>query len=148
MKRIELSTGGFTKVDDDDYDFYSHFTWWSDRKGYVVREEDDKTVRLHRLITGCPRGLQVDHKNGDKRDNQQSNLRICTGSQNQHNRGNYASNRSGLKGVGWQKNCAKWRARIQVNGKQINLGSFQNKMDAFSAYKKAAHELHGEFARY
>jgi len=146
MTYIELTNGGRVTVDDEDLEMLSGYTWWSDHKGYAISERKGKAVRMHRLIMGCPSGSQVDHINHDKRDNRKSNLRVCSAAQNQHNRLNYKSNLSGLKGVGWHKATQSWRARIQVEGVQIHLGTFKKKEAAYEAYKNAAKRLHGEFA--
>ena len=47
------------------------------------------------------------------------------------------NNKSGFKGVYWVKKYNKWYANIQVNNKQIWLGSFDELADAISARKKA-----------
>jgi len=38
------------------------------------------------------------------------------------------------------------RAKISVNGKNINLGYFKTEIDAAIAYNEAAIKYHGEFA--
>lgn len=43
-----------------------------------------------------------------------------------------STNTSGYRGV--SKNGSKWRARIQVDGKEKSLGTFDNILDAAKAY--------------
>jgi len=43
-------------------------------------------VLLHRVITGAPKGYDVDHRNHDTLDNRSSNLRIVTRAENHQNR--------------------------------------------------------------
>ena len=93
----------------------------------------------------CPDHLQVDHKDGNGLDNQKENLRICTQSQNLGNRGIMKSNTSGVKGVHWDKNAKKWRARLGMNGKRKCLGLFSNIDEAKNVYIKAAKEFFGEY---
>jgi len=42
---------------------------------------------LHRLIMNPPANMQIDHVNKNKLDNRRINLRVCTHSENQMNRG-------------------------------------------------------------
>jgi len=51
------------------------------------------------------------------------------------NKGLSSQNTSGVKGVGWSKQHNKWRARITVNKKTIELGWFDKKEDAVKARK-------------
>jgi hypothetical protein len=106
---------------------------------------------LARYIMNCPKGMVVDHINGNRLDNRKSNLRICTQFQNTKNRFKSRSNKSGYKGVSFFK--AKyplkkpWVAEIVYNYKRISLGYFYTKEDAAKAYNKKAIELFGEFAK-
>ena len=43
---------------------------------------------------------------------------------------------SKFRGVSWNKNTKKWRATININGKQIHLGLFENELKASEAYNK------------
>lgn len=60
----------------------------------------------------------------------------------------YKCNKSGYHGVIWDLNNNNWRARIGVEGKTLNLGSFTDKQDAIAARKAAEvkynfHSNHG-----
>ena len=88
---------------------------------------------------------EVDHRNGNKLDNRKSNLRICSRSENQMNRGKQKNNTSGFKGVSQIKMNQKWVAYIKVNYKRIYIGCFLKKVDAARAYNMAALKYHGEF---
>ena len=93
----------------------------------------------------------MDHKQTKETlDNRKENLRLATQNQNQHNRKKSSNNTSGFKGVSRNAKCHKhpWRASIMINKKQINLGVFSTAEEASEAYRKAANELHGEFANY
>ena len=46
----------------------------------------------------------------------------------------------------YRKNRKKWTAKISANGKQINIGTFINEIDAAKAYDVYALQLHKEFA--
>ena len=78
------SKGEMFLVDIDKYDLIKDFSWYISSDGYVLSNDNSgdkqKHIFLHRLITGCPVGMVVDHINGAERrfDNRLCNLRICT----------------------------------------------------------------------
>jgi hypothetical protein len=109
-------------------------------RGYGPRE-----VRMHNDILGKKDKLEVDHINRNTLDNRTKNLRFATKSQNQCNRSIQKNNRSGFKGVSFDSKNNKWQAHICFNKKRKNLGRFNTKQEAYSAYCKASAELHGEF---
>ena len=65
------------------------------------------------------------------------------------NRGKTRANAVGVKGVYRARGSIKknYRAQIKANKKTYYLGSFEKTDKAGAAYKKAAKQLHGEFAR-
>ncbi len=118
--------------------------------GYRIITFNGKKHLAHRLIFLMSLGYMpkyVDHINGNKLDNRDTNLRECTAIQNCSNRGTGKNNTSGYKGVTWDKSRNKWKASIKVNYKLRNLGRFISKRDAARAYNAAALELHGLFAK-
>ena len=51
---------------------------------------------------------------------------------------NSRSSRGGLpQGVCWDKQSAKYKAQLSINGRHKNLGLFSNPQDAHTSYKKA-----------
>ena len=88
----------------------------------------------------------IDHVNGDPRDNRLVNLRLATQSQNNGNRRSRHGS-SKFKGVTWHRKCKKWQAQIECDGVAHYLGLFQAEDDASLAYQEAAARLFGEFAR-
>lgn len=95
VEKIPLSgkkgLGLFVLVDRDDYEKVGGKKWHLSSYGYAVRTEYkdgkiSKRLYMHRVIMGCPDGMVVDHKNGNKLDNRKSNLRICTDAENHRNR--------------------------------------------------------------
>ena len=94
---------------------------------------------------GLTDSLMIDHINGDPSDNRLCNLRIATRSQNSMNSKAQYGHSLGVKGIRFYQ--GKYRARITLNKKLIHVGSFNTLEEAKLAYKEAAIELHGEFAR-
>lgn len=151
---IELTQGKVAVIDEADASVISQRKWFACKLGnrfYAmrnVRRPDGSwtTQLMHRALIECPTGFQVDHISGDTLDNRRSNLRIATVSQNQCNRGRQSNNKSGYKGVSWNRRDEVWQARICHLGKQINLGAFDNPQAAHLAYIEAGERLHADFA--
>jgi hypothetical protein len=118
--------------------------------GYVVIRVDDKLHYAHRLawlVThgSVPKG--IDHINGDRGDNRLCNLRLADQRQNLRNKGKQANNRSGYKGVIWERRAGRWRADIRLETKSKMLGYFDTAEDAYAAYVTASRKYFGEFSR-
>ncbi len=158
MKEIPLSGksgyGLFAIVDDEDYEELSKYKWHAFKSRptsatYAIRNPPNKktTRRMHRLIMNPKKGEQVDHINGNGLDNRKSNLRICTNTQNQYNRKLNRRNKTGYKGVHWNKEKCKYRASIRHNKKLVFIGDFNSPIEAAKAYDEKALELFAEFAK-
>lgn len=152
MKKIRLSQGQFTFVDDEGFEELSKYKWSFDGQ-YCAREEKmvnskrGKKVYLHRQIMGYPLGKQIDHINLNKLDNRRENLRICTLEQQILNTNPNKRNKSGFKGVSWNKLRNKWHAQLSIDKKSIYIGYFSTVQEAAKAYNETALKYHGEFAR-
>lgn len=94
---------------------------------------------LHRYLMQATSCQSIDHIDGNKLNNQKSNLRFCTNSQNQANRK--------MKGYSWNLKDKKWRAKITINHKQMHLGSYNTEAEAKEAYNQAKIKYYGDFAR-
>lgn len=93
----------------------------------------------------------IDHKVcGNTLDDRFENLRDIPNGKNILNRGLSKANKSGLKGVFFDKNktVRPWRSKIKFEGKTINIGYYASKEEAHAAYCKKALELHGEYANF
>ena len=54
--------------------------------------------------------------------------------QNRNTRKIMSTNKSGYRGVYWDKNNNKWRTQIRVNGKTIHIGMFIDLIEGAKAY--------------
>lgn len=143
---------GIALIDDADFALVSRYDWCisATRRGTLyairaLRREGVKTTQLmHHLIMGP--GL-VDHVDRDGLNNQRSNLRMATQTQNAGNRISLPGTSSRFKGVCRIKNNGLWRASICINGRTKFLGEYTSEEDAARAYDRAAPGHFGEFAR-
>lgn len=154
MKAIELTKGQVALVDDDDFILLSQYNWYASKNKYTFYAKSDvrrshprRKIYMHRLILNCPPGVEVDHVDGNGLNNQKSNLRMATRSQNLSNRGLVTNNTSGYKGVVWRKDTNKWTAQLATKGRNRSLGCFPTAIDAARAYDEAAKKAFGEFAQ-
>lgn len=148
-------------VDDEDYEEVSKYQW--KRTGLYAHTSvsprqfpGHSHLFMHRLIMKAEPGQLVDHIDGNRLNNSKSNLRLCSLSENSHNRarrdqlrtkknGAVVPYTSRYKGVSGREGA--WSAKISANHKAYHLGTFRTEEDAARAYDDAARRLHGEFAR-
>lgn len=143
MKKIPLTQGKFALVDDEDFERVNQFKWAAQNEHghwYAVR-----VVRMHRFILNAPEAFHVDHVDDDGLNNQGANIRICTPSQNQHNRIKQQGS-SKYKGVTKYIN-GKWRVVVGICGKSTHFGYYEDEREAALVYDRVAVKHFGEFAR-
>jgi len=139
-------------VDTEDEHLLSEYKWRPVRQRYTtyvqahgpVVDGRETNLRLHRLIMSAPPGVHVDHRNHNGLDNQRSNLRLASVSQNHGNTRIRQGGTSRFKGV--YRDRGRWVAGIIEDGARRNLGRFLVEEDAARAYDAAARRIFGEFA--
>jgi hypothetical protein len=101
------------------------------------------SFKMHDLILPTTKAGQfVDHIDRNGLNNQKSNLRHCTHSQNCANR--RSKNSTGFRGVYSRNNG--YEVKIKHQGKMLYLGVYNSIYVAAAAYNQKALELFKEFA--
>lgn len=165
MRIIKTLEGVDVLVDDEDFEYLHLYDLHIDKtNGYVLckikKQYRYKKIglfsgmALHKLLVnpfGKGRHIVVDHKDGNKLDNQKDNLRVCTHHENMWNRNSnktYANKEptSAYKGVVWQKQLSVWQCHItsEANTKEF-LGLYTNEIAAANMYNHFTKDLAGEF---
>ena len=101
------------------------------RSRLALYDKEKKSLVTFLTYVGLEGWDHIDYNN--TLDNRKSNLRPATTTEQAQNKGMYANNTSGIKGVGWDKLHQKWKAYIGINRKTIHLGLFTDKDDAIKA---------------
>jgi hypothetical protein len=102
-------------------------------------------VYLHRWIMRAPKGLDVDHINGDRLDNRRENLQLCTRGQNMMKSRKRRGTRSRYRGVSWNAGKQRWQAQVNIDGRAKLIGRFESEEEAARAYDATAKALYGAF---
>lgn len=115
--------------------------------GYIMLLIDGSKYLAHRLAwlhaTGTWPTGQVDHLNGDKRDNRIANLRDVPHQVNSQNvRAARRTSKTGVLGVSWDSEKKRFVAGITVDGKRLPLGRFNTTEAAHAAYIAAKRRHH------
>ena len=152
MKEIQLTHGYTAKVDDQDFDFLSQFTWKAKiRKNrtyeptiYPITRIHGKDIPMHSLLLPAdyPR-TYTDHKDRDGLNCQRTNLRIATPAQNSMNKCGWG--KSGTKGVYFCPKKFRFRAEIQTKGIRVRSKWLKSQEEAADWYDKMASDIFGEF---
>lgn len=115
--------------------------------GYVAIHFDGKKMQGHRLAWAHYYGAEpsgiIDHIDGNRSNNSIINLRVADKSINSQNiKEAHRHSTSGLLGAHRVNGSSKWKARIVLNGKLIQLGRFDTAEEAHQAYLAKKREIH------
>ena len=117
-------------------------------EGYMTIRINKRGYRASRLawlyVTGFWPTGDIDHIDGNPRNNAFNNLRDVTTAENiQNQRRAHTRNKTGgLLGVSKLKSSKRWRARICTNGISVLLGWFDTPEEAHLAYLEAKRKHH------
>jgi hypothetical protein len=115
--------------------------------GRITIRFNNKRYYAHRLAWYFSYGefpnRSIDHINQDPSDNRLCNLREAVDADNIQNISKARiDNKSGYRGVCWDKSKNKWMSKITSDNKQIFLGYFDTKEKAHDAYLAAKRKHH------
>lgn len=145
--QIKTSKGQKIIIDPDDFEKCAKYSWCISKTGYAVANIRGKVTKMHRYILGIKDpNIVIDHINRNPLDNRKENLRLCTPRENSRNTSVSKNNKTKCLGISIVKKTGKYRARIMVNGKEINLGRYDNIEDAKKVRKEAEMKYFKEFA--
>lgn len=151
--KIILTQGYFTLIDECDLEKVKNIFFSASKSKnakhqvHAVTNINGRLTKLTHILYNPPKGMVVDHINGNTLDNRSANIRICTQGQNLKNQHKWQKKKNGVKYKGVSKtNNGRFVARIFNEGKNEFLGVFDTQKEAAVAYDKKAIELHGDFA--
>jgi hypothetical protein len=153
MIRIPLTQGFEAIIDDEDARLAEH-RWYAQRdacEGLVYARrwagtENGRQIpkRLHREVLAITDpSVIVDHINGDGLDCRRCNLRIASPAQNARNLGGPRKDNQTSPYLGVTFRHGKFRARIQRDGRSVQIGSFPSAEEANEARLKYESEIWG-----
>lgn len=110
--------------DKDDIGIISKHKWFSDKQGYMAtrisKDGARKRISMHRLIMNMLDSNEIlDHINQNKSDNRKQNLRVSDDSKNEINKSISSNNKSGIRGVSWDRSRNKWYSETVTKLKRI-----------------------------
>lgn len=146
MSEIKLADGKVVLLDVEDYEQLKGFSWCLSSGRYAGRftlKDGKRTgILMHRVITNPPKGMVVDHINGNMLDNRRSNLKVCTQYENVIKQRMNSRNTSGHRGVTWDGEREKWLAQTHIGGRHIFIGRFKTKEEAIDAHQAVFPQVH------
>ena len=127
---------GTILIDTEDFERVKDYKWVYANYNYA---RNGKLGLMHRFIMNAKKDELIDHINQNKLDNRKCNLRLTNKVINRVN-----SNK--IKGYRLRKRKKgdRFTAFIKINGKQVNLGTYDTAEQAQEIYLKKRREIYGE----
>ncbi len=100
------------------------------RNGYMsiklCNHDNSKRVNIHRLVAehyipNPENKPQVDHINRNKCNNDVTNLRWVTNSENALNKGIISTNKTGIKNISYNKEENRWEYKKEIKGNKLHI---------------------------
>ena len=116
-------------IDSEDVDKVKNINWSISNCGNGKFYAYSNGVFMHRLLMNTPKEFVNDHKNHNTFDNTKLNIPIVTRSKNSQNR--KEGDKTGRKyktprNVYFKKQTGRYGVSLQVEGKEIHIGYFEN----------------------
>lgn len=125
-----LTLGYETIIDAGDFHVLNDkwFAYVGKSNVYAATQRNGKRKLLHLELVGAPKGVVVDHFNGNSLDNRRWNFRLGSNADNGANIERHASS-----GVQWDSSRECWYARITWRTKDYFIGRFDDHTEAVLA---------------
>jgi hypothetical protein len=151
MREIFLNEGYVALVDDKDFERVRKYVWSvqkiEDHIYAQSKKTDTKQTYMHRFIMRVHgKNVFVTHLDGNGLNNQRSNLQVCTRAEAMRNQQKiYSNNKSGYRGVCWNKARQKWLVQIAIKGRPHHIGMYTDIIEAAKAFDTAAIAHYGKY---
>ena len=153
---ISVYPGLKAKIDREDLERVKSHKWrvtkgTTGRKRVVTSirgKNGSRHITLGRFLMKPVKNKQVyPRRFNDELDYRKNNLIVCTVQERQQLLPKNRKRASSVyRGVSYLSSARKWRAGIEVKKQAINLGNFENEIDAALAYNAAAQKYFGPSA--
>lgn len=120
-----------------------------DSKGYRIIRLNGKNLSAHRIIFMMHNGYlpnKLDHKDCNPSNNNIENLRPATNNENGYNTKLNKSNKSGIKGICFDKTSNKWQVGFRINGRYTYFGKYHDIDYAKFVVDAMRYKYHKNFA--
>ena len=154
-QQISLTRGKVAEVDDRDYPRVRYFKWTAWRSGKywyattkVWLDGKYQNIALHRFIMDAPEGMMVVFKDGNALNCTRENM-VLTDRRGMRTSSSkvIVPTTSRFLRVFWRPDRHKWRVTLHVNRHQIQVGQFDDEVQAAKEGDRAALKHYGPNAR-